>query len=174
MIDWKNISFENLAGYISEQLRQEGIETVLVGGACVTIYSKNRYQSYDLDFVTYEDVKKVRNVLINLGFKEKSGCFRHEDCPWFVEFVSPPVAIGNEPVEKLNTLETPLGMIKMLSPTDSVKDRLSAYYHWDDTQTLDQAVQICQEQAVDIKDVERWSEREEMSEKLQVFLSRLS
>ena len=45
MIDWKKISLKDFAGYISEELRKRGIETILVGGACVTIYSNNRYQS---------------------------------------------------------------------------------------------------------------------------------
>ena len=46
MIDWQQISLEDLAGYISEKLRQKGIDVILVGGGCVTIYSNNRYQSY--------------------------------------------------------------------------------------------------------------------------------
>ena len=59
---------EELAGFVSEGLRKQGIETVLVGGACVTIYSKNRYQSYDLDCITYGDIKKVRKALQDLAF----------------------------------------------------------------------------------------------------------
>ena len=43
MIDWKKITLKNLAGYIAEELRKVGIDTILVGGACVSIYSKNRY-----------------------------------------------------------------------------------------------------------------------------------
>lgn len=53
-INWKEISLRDLAGYLSEELRKRGIDTILVGGACVSIYSKNRYQSYDLDFVSYD------------------------------------------------------------------------------------------------------------------------
>ncbi len=59
MIDWGKISLKELAGYVAEELRKRGIDTVLVGGACVTIYSENRYQSYDLDYVTYADMKKA-------------------------------------------------------------------------------------------------------------------
>jgi len=44
-IDWKNIDIKELAGLISESLRMDGIDAVLVGGACVSIYSKNRYMS---------------------------------------------------------------------------------------------------------------------------------
>lgn len=64
MIDWEKISLKDFAGYISEELRKRGIDTVLVGGACVTIYSENRYQSYDLDYVTYEDMKKIKKALL--------------------------------------------------------------------------------------------------------------
>lgn len=53
MIICEKISLKEFAGYISEELRMRGIEAVLVGGACVTIYSENRYQSYDLDFYLF-------------------------------------------------------------------------------------------------------------------------
>jgi hypothetical protein len=42
MIDWANISLQEPAGYVSEELRKRGIDTFLVGGACVTIYTHNR------------------------------------------------------------------------------------------------------------------------------------
>lgn len=40
MIDWSKITLKELAGFVSEELRKRGIDTILVGGACVTIYSK--------------------------------------------------------------------------------------------------------------------------------------
>ena len=75
MINWEEITLKNLAGFLSEQLRKEGIGLILVGGACVTIYSKNRYQSYDLDFITYDDMKKVKKALKDIGFEEKAKYF---------------------------------------------------------------------------------------------------
>lgn len=39
MIDWKTISLKDFAGFLSEELRKKGIDTILVGGACVSIYS---------------------------------------------------------------------------------------------------------------------------------------
>ncbi len=158
MIDWKTIPLRDLAGYLSEELKKRGIDTILVGGACVTIYSENRYQSYDLDYITYSDMKKVKRALAELGFIEKAKYFKHADCPWFVEFVSSPVAVGEELVKKFNTLETPLGRIKLLYPIDSIKDRLAGYYHWDDKQCLEQALNICAEHKVDLKELEAWSE----------------
>lgn len=44
----------------------------MVGGACVTIYSANRYQSYDLDYVTYEDMKKIKKDKIFIERLEKA------------------------------------------------------------------------------------------------------
>lgn len=173
MIDWENITLKELAGYVSEGLRKRGIETILVGGACVTIYSENRYQSYDLDYVTYEDMRKVKKALMEMGFVEKARYFQHPECPWFVEFVSPPAAVGNEYVRDFGSVETRFGKIKLLRPVDSVKDRLGAYYHWNDKQGLEQAINICQEQDIDLFEVERWSVSEGYSGKYTVFLEKL-
>ena len=172
MIDWSTISLRDLAGFLSDQLKKRGIDTILVGGACVTIYSENRYQSYDLDYITYNEMKKVKKALTELGFLEEQKYFRHKDCPWFVEFVSPPVAVGNEPVYKFNHVKTPLGTITMLLPIDSVKDRLASFYHWDDREALEQAASICLEQVVDLKEVEEWSLRENQGTKFQIFKKR--
>lgn len=174
MINWTTISLRDLAGYLSEELRKRGIETILVGGACVTIYSENRYQSYDLDYITYADMRKVKKALAELGFMETpEKVFKNKDCKWFVEFVSPPVAVGNEPVEKFNSVKTPLGTIRLLYPIDSVKDRLGAFFHWDDKESLEQALSICKEHRIDLLELENWSIREKNKKKFQVFKKKL-
>lgn len=174
MIDWSKISLKDLAGYVAEELRKNNIDTVLVGGACVTIYSNNRYTSYDLDFITYDEMKKVRNVLVNLGFEKKNKYFQHPGCKWFVEFVSPPVSIGNEPVDKFNQIQTKLGEIKLLTPVDCVKDRLAGFYYWDDKQGLAQAINICLDHKINLNEVKRWSEAEGQLEKFEIFKSRVT
>ena len=45
-------SLEELAAIISQALEVAGILATLSGGAAVSIYTNNRYQSEDLDFVT--------------------------------------------------------------------------------------------------------------------------
>jgi len=173
MIDWKTVSLENLAGFLSHELRKRGIEIILVGGACVSIYSHNRYQSYDLDFVAYEDMKKVKQALSELGFHENGGYFKHVDCDWIVEFVSSPVAVGKEIISEFENVKVATGMIKMLRIQDSIKDRLASYFHWNDRQGLDQAIAICLEQTIDLSEVEHWSIKEGFQEKFQEFLKRL-
>jgi hypothetical protein len=45
-------SLEELAAMISQILESAGILATLSGGAAVSIYTNNRYQSQDLDFVS--------------------------------------------------------------------------------------------------------------------------
>ncbi len=172
MIDWEAISLEELAGFVSQELRKRGIEVILVGGACVTIYSHNRYQSYDLDFVVYEEMKKVRQALRDVGFEEHSKYFRHPSCKWVVEFVASPVAVGKELVSHFQNVEVSTGTIKMLRVEDSVKDRLASYFHWNDRQGLEQALVICAECKVNMKEIENWAIQEGFKEKFLNFLQR--
>ena len=44
-------SLQQLAVLISEALEQAAIVATLSGGGAVSIYTENRYQSHDLDFV---------------------------------------------------------------------------------------------------------------------------
>jgi hypothetical protein len=108
-INFTDISLKDLASIVSKKFVDFGLNCTLVGGACVSIYSQNRYQSYDLDYVTCEDMKKVSNALKELGFEKKDKYFRNPDCKYIIEFVSPPVAIGNEPVHEFEYYKTNLG-----------------------------------------------------------------
>lgn len=81
----------------------------------MSIYCKNRYQFYDLDYVTYEDLKRVKEALLEVDFIKEGKYFSHSDCDYFIEFVSPPVSIGDEAVHEFEYHKTPLGTIKMLT-----------------------------------------------------------
>ncbi|MCF7806557.1 MAG: hypothetical protein K9M07_06545 [Simkaniaceae bacterium] len=172
-IDWKSISLKELAGYLSSELAKDNIELILVGGACVTIYSHNQYQSYDLDFITYEDLKKVRKALFRLGFEERSGYFRHPKCTWIIEFVSPPVSIGQERIHSFFQMKTDYGTVKLLRPIDCIKDRLASFFHWNDRQGLDQAIKVFHEfQDIDMEEIKKWSIREGFLQKFEEFLQK--
>jgi len=49
-----------------------------------------------------------------------------------------------------------------------VKDRLAAYFHWNDRQSLEQALLVAKAQPVDIKEIRRWSKAEDAREKFDV------
>ena len=158
-----------VAAYVAEHLRQCGINVVLTGGSCVTIYTDNRYQSYDLDFIEEGRAgrKKISLVLKKIGFKERDRYFTHPDTPFFVEFPAGPLAIGDEPIHDVAQLEYATGTLRLLTCTDCVKDRLAHYYHWKDRQCLDQAVMVAAGSEVDLEEIERWSRHEGMEEEFQ-------
>lgn len=169
------MSIKDLALYVSDYLNKNGIEVVLSGGACVTIYTKNKYLSYDLDFVllSYIASKRIKKVLERIGFQEEGKYFKHKKSQYLIEFLLPPLSVGNEPVKEISKIKKGNKVLKLLSPTDCVKDRLAAYYHWNDEQSFDQALMVCKENQVDLKEVERWSLNEGMEEKFKVFKENL-
>jgi hypothetical protein len=62
-------TLEDVAAIISTALERAGIAATLSGGAAVSIYSNNEYQSKDLDFVTAALVPDLAPVLEVLGFE---------------------------------------------------------------------------------------------------------
>jgi len=173
-IDWANIGLRDFAALVTDKLRKGGVETILVGGACVSIYTKNRYQSHDIDLVTSATLKSVAPLLAELGFhRNKTRHFSREGCPFFIDFVAPPAALGSEPVTDKTVMKTRLGKIVMLTATDSVKDRLAAYYHWKDPQSLEQAILMAGTNEVNLGEVERWSRFEGHEERYLDFIMKL-
>lgn len=65
-------------------------------------------------------------------------------------------------------------MIKMLTPTDSIKDRLASFYHWNDKQGLEQALAIFLEipERIDLKEIERRSIEKNHLKNFKIFLEK--
>jgi hypothetical protein len=95
--------------------------------------------------------------MLEVEFYEEGKYFRHPDSQFFVEFPPGPLAIGQEPVREIIERKFSTGTLKVISPTDCVKDRLAAYYHWADQQSLQQAVLVAKQHKVDINEIRRWS-----------------
>lgn len=174
----KNIgemSRKELAAFICTHLEKHEIEVTLTGGSCVSIYSDNQYSSMDLDFIERISVKRkfLIKCLEEIGFYEENRCFKHTDTELFVEFPPGPLAVGNEPITEVITLETEVGDLRIISPTESVKDRLAAYYFWNDLQCLDQAIMVADHNEINVDEVERWSFKQGEEEKFKVFLSKI-
>jgi len=167
-------TIEDLAAIVSEKLKEHELDCILVGGGCVSIYSQNNYQSYDLDYVSYDDIGLLTKALKEIGFEKEGKYFKHIHSQFFIEFVSPPVAIGEEPIHTFKNYKSLLGTIKMLTPTDCVKDRLASYYHWSDTQALEQALMVCKEMhpQINFKNIQSWSVKEGKLEKHKTFLKK--
>lgn len=167
----ENMSLKELAFYVSDFLHKNGIEAVLTGGACVSIYSNNKYLSYDLDFVIqrHKSGINVRDVLAEIGFFEKARSFYHKDTDYFIEFPSGPLAVGSEPIKDISELKSGSLKLRIISPTECVKDRLAAYYHWNDIQSLEQAILVAKNQKINLGEIQQWSRNEMMETKFTEF-----
>lgn len=137
----KDMTTGELAAFISTHLKRNGIEVVLSGGSCVSIYSENKYVSGDLDFIEFGSIgiRKLKKVLGEIGFfYGEDRYFRNSETGIFLEFPPGPLSVGEEPIKEIITLNFPTGELMIISPTDCVKDRLAAYYYWGDRQSLEQ------------------------------------
>lgn len=88
---------------------------------------------------------------------------------YFIEFPTGPLSIASERVKDITEIEYSTGLLKLLSATDCVKDRLAAFYFWDDKQSLEQALLVAKTQTINIEEVERWSSIENCSEKFPIL-----
>lgn len=172
----KNMSQVELAAYIQDSLNVEGIHVVLSGGSAVSFYSSNKYVSKDLDLINIGFAKrsKIRSVMEQLGFSERGRYFIHPETVFFVEFPDGPLSVGEEPVKKINEFELDTGILRVLSPTDCIKDRLCAFYFWNDLQGLEQALLVARYQSVDLKEIRRWSKVEGKEKHFKHFMDKLS
>ncbi|MFH1379890.1 MAG: hypothetical protein ABII23_06390 [bacterium] len=168
--DFAHITLKELAHRASKALNDNNIKAVLVGGACVSIYTHNKYQSFDLDYISPDLTKNIEKVLNKMGFN-KRGKFRHYEhnaCPYCIEFPPGPIALGRElPITKFNTIHS----ITLLTATDCVKDRLAAFYHWHDEQSLQQALLVAHSQKINLLEIKNWSINEKSEEKFNRFVS---
>jgi hypothetical protein len=170
------MSLGELAAFVCTQLKKHGIDSVLSGGACVTIYTDNRYESFDLDFVEYVPTKRkfIEEALREVGFVEKDRYFKHPETAYIIEFPAGPLAVGSEPVKEIEEMVFSTGLLSLLSPTDCVKDRLAAYYHWNDPQSLEQALLVAEGNKIDLKEIRRWSGVESKATEFESIRKRLS
>jgi hypothetical protein len=158
----KDSSLVDVAAIVSDALSQAGIAATLSGGGAVSIYSNNVYQSHDLDFVTAAIIAELEPVLTNLGFVRtgipRLSQFKHPWVEWFVEFPPAPLAFGNHYVNHKDCAEIqlPAGKLRIITPTQSVMDRLAAAFAWKDPQSREQAVLVARSQEIDWIALKKW------------------
>jgi hypothetical protein len=167
-------TIEEVGAIVCSALGAEGIDSFLSGGAVVSIYTQNAYQSWDLDFVTYASGKKIEAVMLRLGFsREKGRHYVHPRSKFFVEFPGMSVKIGEHIVRNFAERKTKAGVLKLLPPTECVMDRLSAFYFWNDPQGLEQAVLVAKAHPVNLDTIRRWSRSEGHQKKYDRFIDEL-
>jgi hypothetical protein len=169
----KKMSIKHFALTVAGALKQKNIDVVLTGGAVVSIYSNNKYQSSDVDFLSDTDHQIIKDAMHSLGFKNQGKDFFHSDIQFTVEFPGYDLIIGDEPMQAEGEIKENGIVLKLLSPTQCVMDRLAAFYHWKDRQSLDQAVLVASDHPIKLKKVEDWSRNEGMIDRFRIFVDAL-
>lgn len=170
------MSPEELSAFICQSLLDAGIVVTLTGGGCVAVWSNGEYVSKDLDFIEQGTVprREIRAVLKDAGFNQSGRYFTHPETDFFIEFPAGPLAVGDEPVVGISERQTATGKLRLLSPTDCVKDRLAAFFHWKDRQALEQALLVARAQDVNLAEIGRWSKAEGEMKKFASFRALLN
>lgn len=167
---------EELWKYIGYHLANAGIESVLVGGAVVAVYSKGAYRSGDLDFIAGTGTRpQIEKALEELGFKRiKCRHFENPECPHLIiEFPPGPLSIGDDYKIEPEEIKVNNRILKILSPTDCIRDRLASYIHFNARECLDQAVLVAQNQSFDIEAIHKWCISEGAQEAFESFKRKL-
>ncbi len=143
-MDFRNTPIVELAVILAEYLQHHDIEVVLVGGLAVEIYTENLYLTKDIDMVNinYKKPSYLHKVMGELGFRKHGRIYINESTEITVEFPPGPLAVGNNFIKNTTVVNTGKGSIPILYVRDVVIDRLAAYIHWQDRQSLIQATAI--------------------------------
>lgn len=175
-IDFKSCTEEDLWKFVATHLKQHDIDTILVGGAVVSIYSEGAYKSGDLDFVLGSMFTTgLEMAMKEIGFIKKSRHYMHPECSHlYVEFPgSVPLGIGEDYSIKPDEHIVSGKVIKILSPTDCVKDRLATYIYFKDRDGLDQAVLVATKHPVNFSSIKNWCEGEHNIDTYHEFIKRM-
>lgn len=155
-----------------------GVTAVLTGGSAATYYAPEAYQSADIDFVVLaydvEEPEDVERALGTLGYRRERDHYRHESNPYPIEFPPGPLTVGGDLVGAWRTERTTSGILHVLHPTDCCKDRLAAFFHWNDRAGLAQALAVfaATGEQVDVDEIEAWANREGAAEQYAEFVRR--
>jgi hypothetical protein len=120
----------------------------------------------DADFVLGEatDRRLLESALAEIGFlpTSSSGMFAHPNTPITLDFPKGPLAVGGEYVRETTTLERGERRLRILTPTDCVRDRLAHFFHWNDYTALKAAVGVARthREHIHFDRLEAWAESE--------------
>lgn len=161
-------SMQEIAVLVSEALERAGISAVLSGGGAVSQYSDNEYMTTDLDFITVASNKVIAPVVAKLGFMPAGKDFRHPTSRFFVEFPAGPLSFGDRYIasSETATLSTPHGLLRIITPTQCVMDRLAWLAHGKDPQSREQAIMVARHQHIEWEDVFAWAANEGIADEI--------
>ncbi len=172
-IDFNKLTLRQAVARLSEHLEDAGHEPVLTGSACAAVYVGASIRPRAINFVIGEYTSgDLDGTMKKLGFERSSmNHYESKSSPYDVVFSPPPLAVGDDVVRDIATAQARPGKFMLLSPTDCVRQRLSMFYRWGDTEAFAEAVEVARRHEIDLDLVKRWSEWEWCADKFEEFIS---
>lgn len=143
------------AAQASTYLERAGIKVAVVGGSAITAYAPKIYTSKDIDFAAINGTTRREFGLAvgELGFKLHGRDFVHPNSVFSLDLVADTPYIDQRPITDFATLETRFGPVRVYQFEDAIADRIAAFLHWGDSQSLDVAERVIQARA----DLTNWA-----------------
>lgn len=169
--DLRRVAFK-----VCTALDEVGIRAVLTGGSAATIYAPEAYQSRDADFIASWNTKSAEfeETLRLLGFFRDGRVFSHPQSAVTLDFPDHEVRIGDDFITRFSTLTEGDLTLRLLTPTDSVCDRLAHFYWYADRSALAAALAVARNHPFDEDHVRDWSRRHGEITKCDEFFARLA
>ncbi len=165
MID-ESSSLKDVCFEVAAALDRASIQGVLTGGSAASVYAPDAYTSMDADFVltNLPRRQKLEAALAEIGYIPSAtrGMFEHPRTRFTIDFPKAPLAVGGDYVHETETLVLGAIKLRILTPTDCVRDRLAHFYYWDDYTALNAAVGVARahRKRIDFSTLRKWTERE--------------
>jgi hypothetical protein len=169
--DFSNSTMLELATLVAKHLQQKDIKVVLVGGLAVEIYTENLYLTKDIDMVnqSYNSPSEIRKAMAEIGFHKQGRVYANATTDICVAFPSGPLSVGDQLIQDTTTIETDYGELPILIVADVVKDRLAAYFHWGDRQSLTQALTVMRVHTISPPELKVFCDSEGKPEQFEVL-----
>lgn len=173
----KGLSIAEIAFLVCTEFDRAGVIVVLSGGAAAAVYAPQALVTRDLDFIHHLGLWAPDGTpLKNLGFAQTKsrGVYSHPDTPYTLEILKGPLGVGDEILNSWKTLKSEDLVLHIISPTDSIRDRLAAAIHFKDLNSAKQAAEIAKLHEVDLEVICKWCEVEGGAKTFKLFKSLLS
>ena len=145
----KGASLTEVAAEASRALASAGIPVAVVGGSAVTVHAPDVYTSKDIDFAALRGTTRraFAEAVAPLGFTASGRDFVHDDTPYTLDLVTDTPYIDQRPVTTFVTVKTRRGPITVYRFEDAIADRIAAFLHWGDLESLEVAERALRAQA---------------------------
>lgn len=164
----------DVAFVVCTALSRRGFVAVLTGGSAATFHAPEAYVSRDLDFVLTLRGQHGERALRDIGFERTGNFYRHPEAPFALDFPPGPLAVGEDLITRWDTHRRGDEVLHVLTPQDSVRDRLASWLFWNDLNGLEQAlaVHFAHETGVSLDALRAWAQRENQARQFEAYEQR--